>query len=76
MPVPTYETLMLPVLRMFEGGAKNVAACIPQVKDQFEMTDEEAEELLPRVSVLIKPLLSSIRGLVGRGRWPFRSAFA
>ena len=49
MPVPTYEILMLPVLRMFEAGAKNVADCIPQVKDQFEITDEEADELLPRV---------------------------
>ena len=54
MSVPSYETLMLPVLRMFEAGAKNVADCIPQVKDQFAITDEEAEELLPsgRVTVL------------------------
>lgn len=54
MPVPSYETLMLPVLRMFEAGAKNVADCIPQVKDQFQITDEEADELLPsgRVTVL------------------------
>lgn len=39
---------------MFEAGAKNVADCVPQVKDQFGITDEEAEELLPsgRVTVL------------------------
>ncbi len=42
----------------------------------FEL--EEAAVLLrsPRVSVLIKLFLASIRGLVGRVRWPFRSAFA
>lgn len=54
MPVPSDETLMLPVLRVFEAGAKNVADCIPQVKDQFQITDEEADDLLPsgRVTVL------------------------
>ena len=34
MPVPSYETLMLPVLRMFAAGEKNVADCVPQVKEQ------------------------------------------
>lgn len=54
MPVPSDETLMLPVLRVFEAGAKNVADCIPQVKDQFQITDEEADDLLTsgRVTVL------------------------
>ena len=54
MPIPSYETLMLPVLKMFDAGAKNVADCIPQVKAQFQITDEEAEEYLPsgRVTVL------------------------
>lgn len=54
MPIPSYETLMLPVLKMFDAGAKNVADCVPQVKAQFQITDEEAEEFLPsgRVTVL------------------------
>lgn len=54
MPIPSYETLMLPVLRLFSSGARNVADCLPELKDQFQITDEEAEELLPsgRVTVL------------------------
>lgn len=54
MPVPDYETLMLPVLRMFSEGAKNVAECLPRLRTEFDITDEEAEELLPsgRITVL------------------------
>lgn len=54
MSVPDYETLMLPVLKLFASGAKNVSECIPAVKREFGITDEEAEELLPsgRVTVL------------------------
>jgi restriction system protein len=54
VPVPDYETLMLPVLRLFEGGAKNVAECVPYIREQFGISDEEAEELIPsgRITVL------------------------
>ncbi|WP_134682021.1 restriction endonuclease [Paracoccus ravus] len=54
MPIPDYETLMLPVLRLFGEGARNVAECVPCLKAEFEVTDEEAVELLPsgRVTVL------------------------
>lgn len=54
MPVPDYETLMLPVLQLFGAGAKNVAECLPRLKDEFAITDDEAAELLPsgRVTVL------------------------
>ena len=54
MPIPPYESLMLPVLRLFSSGARNVADCLPELKHQFQITDEEAEELLPsgRVTVL------------------------
>lgn len=54
MPIPDYETLMLPVLRLFGEGAHNVAACIPSLKAEFDVTDNEAAELLPsgRVTVL------------------------
>jgi restriction system protein len=38
---------MLPVLRQFEQGATNVAACVPPIKQQFGITDEEAQELIP-----------------------------
>lgn len=54
MPIPDYETLMLPVLRLFAEGAPNVAACIPRLQQQYAISDEEASELLPsgRTTVL------------------------
>lgn len=53
MPVPDYETLMLPVLRLFGSGARNVAECVPAIKEQFEITDEEALELIPSGSMTV-----------------------
>lgn len=54
MPIPDYETLMLPTLRLFADGAPNVAAIVPKIQQQFSVTDEEATELLPsgRTTVL------------------------
>ena len=47
MPVPDYETLMLPVLRLFADGAENVSECLPELREQFDITEEEAAEMLP-----------------------------
>ncbi len=47
MPVPSYEVLMLPVLRLIAGGAQNVAECVPSIKAEFGISDEEAEEIIP-----------------------------
>ncbi|MDH2327511.1 restriction endonuclease [Cereibacter sp. SYSU M97828] len=47
MSIPDYETLMLPVLRLFADGVSNVAACVPRLKEQFNISDEEAAELIP-----------------------------
>jgi restriction system protein len=54
MPVPNYETLMLPVLRLIAEGAKNVSECVPRLKQEFHITDDEARELIPsgRITVL------------------------
>lgn len=54
MPVPDYETLMLPVLRLFGSGARSVAECVPDIKGEFSISDEEAQELIPsgRITVL------------------------
>lgn len=54
MPIPDYETLMLPVLKLFGDGAVKVSDCLPSIKDQFGITDEEAEQLIPsgRVTLL------------------------
>lgn len=47
MPIPDYETLMLPVLRLFADGAESVSECLPKLREQFDITDEEASEMLP-----------------------------
>ena len=54
MAIPDYETLMLPLLKLFGDGALNVAACVPSLQKQFGITDDEAAELLPsgRITVL------------------------
>jgi restriction system protein len=47
MPVPDYETLMLPVLRAFAGGAQTVRDCLPALRRAFEISEAEAAELQP-----------------------------
>jgi restriction system protein len=47
MPVPDFQTLMLPVLKAFLAGAETVAGCLPMLKTEFKITDSEAAELLP-----------------------------
>lgn len=45
---------MLPVLRLFGDGAQNVADCLPRIRSEFGITNEEAEQVLPsgRMTVL------------------------
>lgn len=54
MPIPDFQTAMLPVLRAFNDGAKSVSEALPALRKEFLVTDSEAEELLPsgRVTVL------------------------
>ena len=54
MPIPDYETLMLPVLKAFAAGAKSVNECLPGLIREFGITGEEAAALIPsgRVTVL------------------------
>lgn len=54
MAIPDYQTLMLPVLRLIGAGAENVDQCLPTLKEEFAVSDEEAAELVPsgRVTVL------------------------
>lgn len=47
MPVPDYQTLMLPLLKCFAQGRKNVSECLPDLVRLFELTPEETEEVLP-----------------------------
>jgi len=45
---------MLPILKLFAEGAPNVAACVPSLQTQFDISDDEAAELIPsgRTTVL------------------------
>jgi len=54
MPVPDFQTLMLPVLRLFDAGATNVADCIPRIRQEFQISEDEASELIPsgRITIL------------------------
>lgn len=47
MPVPDFQTLMLPVLEQFAQGKTNIAQCLPALQEQFNITDEEAAALNP-----------------------------
>ena len=47
MPVPDYQTMMLPVLKLFAEKPKSVRECLPALKQELGISDEEAEERLP-----------------------------
>jgi restriction system protein len=47
VPVPDFQTLMLPVLEQFSQGKTNIAQCLPALQKQFSITDEEAAALNP-----------------------------
>lgn len=47
MPVPDFQSAMLPVLRAFDEGAQNVSDVLPALRVEFAITDQEADTLLP-----------------------------
>ena len=47
MPIPDYQTLMLPVLKLAANGETKAPVVSETIADQFGLTDEEREELLP-----------------------------
>lgn len=47
MPVPDFQTMMLPILKLISEGAKNVSECAPALQRQFAISEEEAQELVP-----------------------------
>jgi restriction system protein len=47
MPVPDYQTLMLPVLRLASEGEQRVADVVDRIADEFRLTEEERQALLP-----------------------------
>lgn len=47
MAIPDYQTLMLPVLHVAAEGETRVPRAADKIADQFGLSDEEREELLP-----------------------------
>lgn len=47
MPIPDYQTLMLPVLRAAANGEVRVSDVIEGLSDDFGLTEDEREEVLP-----------------------------
>ena len=48
MPIPDYQTLMRPVLTLLADGQERAFhQLLPPLADQFHLTDEERDRLLP-----------------------------
>ena len=47
MPVPGFQSVMLPVLRLSANGEIKLADAVTRISDEFDLTKEEREELLP-----------------------------
>ena len=47
MPIPDYQTLMLPVLAIAAEGEARVPTASSRIADQLGLTEEEREEMLP-----------------------------
>lgn len=47
MPIPDYEAIMLPLLRRCADDACRVRDVVDGIADEFDLTDEERERLLP-----------------------------
>ena len=47
MPIPDYQSLMLPVLRSAQNGEVRIAHVVNKLGNELGLTDEERAELLP-----------------------------
>src|SRR5579863_3389645 len=47
MPIPDYQTLMLPVLRLAAGGETRVPDVAERIADEFGLAQEERDQMLP-----------------------------
>jgi restriction endonuclease Mrr len=45
--IPDFQTAMLPVLRAFGSGAKNVGEVLVPLIQEFALTPEEIDEMIP-----------------------------
>ena len=47
MPIPDFQTLMLPVLKSAIQGERRIADVVEQLAEDFSLTQQEREQLLP-----------------------------
>jgi len=47
MPIPDYQTLMLPVLRRAASGPVKMSDCLDGIAQEFDLTADEITEMLP-----------------------------
>ncbi len=47
MPVPDYQTLMLPVLKLVASGYETIPECLQPLSQSFDLTEDEVGQLLP-----------------------------
>ncbi len=48
MPIPKYETVMLPLLQLLsDGQTRKFGEVVPVLEDEFGLTQEEREQLIP-----------------------------
>lgn len=47
MPIPDYQTLMLPVLTIAAEGEARVPVISDRIADQFSLSEDERNEVLP-----------------------------
>jgi len=47
MTVPSYEDMMLPMLRMISTGHETIGSCIPGLVEEFQISQEDQEIMLP-----------------------------
>ncbi|SEN12643.1 restriction system protein [Pseudorhodobacter antarcticus] len=66
MAAPDYQTMMLPLLRMFNEGQTRVSDCIPGLISHFKLSEEDAAELLPSGQLLISNRANWARTYMGK----------
>ncbi len=69
MPIPDFQTIMLPVLRVSDMGEIKIAEAVDRIANEFALTVQEREELLPsgRMAKIANRVQWSVTYLVKSG---------
>jgi len=69
MPIPDFQTIMLPVLRVSDVGEIKIAEAVDRIANEFALTVQEREELLPsgRMAKIANRVQWSVTYLVKSG---------